>query len=124
LYYCNRPIAGVIDHPAINLRCTGAYQLGTFINENRIRLENTIQTTKAIVLPARADFRKSSQEDALFLLITAHYENHRIFRNCYGHSSTIMGSTILTIEHNVMSAWAIFMICFAAEWSQPYVRQD
>ena len=91
----------ILQNPIINLRCAGAYQLGTFINENRIRLENTDSTTKAVVIPARADFRKYAKEDALFLLITKHYDNHRIFRNCYGHTSTIMGSTKLTIEHDV-----------------------
>jgi len=101
LHYRDKPIVGIIDHPIMNLRCAGAYQLGTFINENRIRLENTDSTTKAVVIPARADFSKYAKEDALFVLITKHYNNHRIFRNCYGHTSTIMGSTKLTIEHDV-----------------------
>jgi fructose-1,6-bisphosphatase/inositol monophosphatase family enzyme len=101
LHYRDKPLVGIIDHPIINLRCAGAYQLGTFINENRIRLENTDSTTKAVVIPARADFRKYAKEDALFVLITKHYNNHRIFRNCYGHTSTIMGGTKLTIEHDV-----------------------
>ena len=101
LHYRDKPIVGIIDHPIINLRCAGAYQLGTFINKNRISLENIDSTTKAVVIPARADFGKYAKEDALFDLITKHYNNHRIFRSCYGHTSTIMGSTKLTIEHDV-----------------------
>lgn len=101
LHYCGRPIVGIIDHPILNLRCSGAFQLGTYINNNRFRLKNTAPTNKAVVIPARADFRKHAEEDALFASITAQYDNHRIFRNCYGHTSTIMGSTSLTIEHDV-----------------------
>lgn len=101
LHYRDKPIVGIIDHPILNLRCAGAYQLGTFINKNRFRLENTDSSTKAVVIPARVDFSKYAKEDALFGLITKHYNNHRIFRNCYGHTSTIVGSTKLTIEHDV-----------------------
>lgn len=101
LHYCNRPIVGIIDHPIINLRCAGAYQLGTYINKHRFRLENIDLTTKAVVIPALFDFRKHAKEDALFIFITTHYDNHRIFCNCYGHTSTIKGSTALTIEHDV-----------------------
>ena len=101
LHYRDKPIVGIIDHPIMDLRCAGASQLGTFVNENRIRLENTDSTTKAVVIPAGADFGKYAKEEALFVLITKHYNNHRIFRSCYGHTSTIMGSTKLTIEHDV-----------------------
>ena len=101
LLYKGNPIVGVIDHAALDICCYGGRSLGTYIGDTKIKLKEAQPDTQAVVLPARADFERNTTEDMLFQQLTSHYENYRVFRSCYGHTTTLLSSTRLTLEHKV-----------------------
>ena len=67
----------------------------------KIKLMDAQPDTQAVVLPARADFERNTTEDELFQQLTSYYENYRVFRSCYGHTTTLLSSTRLTLEHKI-----------------------
>lgn len=101
LYCDNNPIVGLIDHPGLDIRCAAALGLGTTINGSPMSFTGRLSQPTSIVIPAREDFHKYSDDDFIFEKITKDYPNYRVYRSCYGHTSTLLGHTALTIEHDV-----------------------
>lgn len=94
LHYDGAPVVGVVDHPALQLRCHAAYGRGTYRNGERVALKDTEADTPPeqvrVVMSARANFTRYRDEGGYFDKLTLHYPNHRIYRSCFGH--TLVGS--------------------------------
>lgn len=101
LHYSGRPVLGIIDHSLLGLRCKATLGQGTFVKGSAIKMHQTPESTQGIVMPARADFTKYGNEESLFDRLTGVFPNYRVFRSCYGHTSTLLGHTCMTIEHDV-----------------------
>jgi histidinol-phosphatase len=101
LLWHGKPVVGVIDHPPLDICCYAGLGLGAFVNEVKIQSLGEETRTQAVVLPARAEFEKNTWEDDLFQQLTSHYSNYRVFRSCYGHTTTLLGQTCLTFEHKI-----------------------
>jgi histidinol-phosphatase len=101
LQYLGTPVLGIIDHPLLDLRCKAILGQGTFANDIAVQMRHTPKSQRGIVMPARADFTKHDSEELLFEKISSEFPNYRVFRSCYGHTSTLLGHTCMTIEHDV-----------------------
>jgi fructose-1,6-bisphosphatase/inositol monophosphatase family enzyme len=101
LQHLGMPILGIIDHPLLELRCKAMVSQGAFANDVALQMRHTPKSQQGIVMPARADFTKYDNEEHLFNKISSEFPNYRVFRSCYGHSSTLLGHTCMTIEHDV-----------------------
>lgn len=105
LHYRDQPIVGVIDHPALDLRVSAAFGLGTYRNGERVRLldppETSLPGGERLVLSARWNFTRYVDEGRLFDAITRDYPNHRIYRACYAHTCVITGAADAMVDmHN------------------------
>ena len=101
LQYFGIPVLGIIDHPLLALCCKAVLGQGTFANGLPIQMHQTHISRQSIVMPARADFMKHDNEELLFNKISREFSNYRTYRSCYGHTSTLLGHTCMTIEHDV-----------------------
>ena len=103
LYYRGAPVVGVIDHPVLNLRVSAAFGLGTYKNNERIRLVDiepaAMDGSERVMIPARANFIKHADEGRLFDAVTRAHPNHRIYRTCFTHACAAIGAADATIDY-------------------------
>lgn len=103
LHFRNQPLVGVIDHGALSLRVHGAFGLGAWRGKRRIALADAphaaLNGGDSIVICARHNFTRHSNDDRHFDRITRSYPNHRIFRSCYGHTLAITGNVDAMVEY-------------------------
>jgi len=135
LHYRGAPLLGVIDHPALDLRVSAAYGLGTRRNGERVILADldpaAIDGGERVMLSARASFIKHRDDGALFDAVVRAHPNHRIYRSCYAHSLAAIGAADATIDYGnaiwdiaasrilIEEAGGKFMI--VREWDAPVV---
>lgn len=104
LYYNGMPVVGVLDHPALELRCHAAYGRGTHNNGERVTLgplrESTANDAIRVVLSARGNFIRYRDEGACFDALTRAFPNHRIYRSCYGHSLVASGAVDAMVDYH------------------------
>ena len=104
LHYRGAPLLGVIDHPALDLRVSAAYNLGTHKNGERVILADldpaAIDGGERVLLSARANFIKYRDDGALFDAVVRAHPNHRIYRSCYAHSLAAIGAVDAAIDYN------------------------
>jgi fructose-1,6-bisphosphatase/inositol monophosphatase family enzyme len=122
LHSRGRPIVGVIDHPALDLRVSAAYGLGAYRNGERVRLTDlddvqgstnpgprgmrvgpagpaTITGHERVVLSARANFTRYADDGRHFDAITRAFPNHRIYRSCFAHTLAVTGQADATVDY-------------------------
>jgi histidinol-phosphatase len=103
LYYRGEPIVGVIDHPVLDWRVSAAFGMGAYHNGERIKLADldpsAIDGSERIVIPARANFIKYSDDGHLFDKLVRMHPNHRVFRTCFAHTCSAIGATDATIDY-------------------------
>ena len=89
LFYKDRPLLGVIDHPAMKLRCHGLYGLGAYCDGRRLRIDDCTPeqagSTARIGLPSRASFLKPTNCAHVFDAVVDAYPNFRAYHTCYSH---------------------------------------
>jgi fructose-1,6-bisphosphatase/inositol monophosphatase family enzyme len=104
LYYNGVPLVGVLDHPALELRCDAAYGRGTRKNGERMTLgplpERTANAAVRAVLSARGNFIRYRDEGSTFDALTRAFPNHRIYRSCYGHSLVASGAVDAMVDYH------------------------
>ena len=102
------PFVGLIDHPALNLRCVGAFGLGAHLNGTPITISRNVEVTPdpTLVLPSFADIRKLENADDRLLALHAAFPNSRTYRNVYGHTLVASGRISACLEVKV-SVWDI-----------------
>jgi fructose-1,6-bisphosphatase/inositol monophosphatase family enzyme len=103
LHYRDAPLIGVVDHPLLALIVRAAYRLGTFCNDVRVRLDSlaagTADPAVRVMLSARANFIRHSDDGPLFDAIARRFSNHRIYRSCYAHACVASGQADVMIEY-------------------------
>lgn len=102
LHYKAQPLLGVIDHRALDLRCHGAWGLGTFVNAQRVYLDDCAPDEAGAVarigLPSRASFLSPTDASAVFRAIVEAYPNFRAYHTCYAHTLVITGGLDAAME--------------------------
>lgn len=102
-----QPVAGAIDHPALDLCCHAGLGTGTFLNGDRVRLKDRtgpVDATPVVAVPALEDFRKGVDDTASFVRLCAEFPNFRTFRTCYAHVLAVSGGVDAAVEYSV-SPW-------------------
>jgi fructose-1,6-bisphosphatase/inositol monophosphatase family enzyme len=105
LHHRGAPVAGVIDHPALDLRVNAGRGLGAYRNGQRIHLSDLPASARPegvrLVLSARLNFTRHVDEGRLFEALTRLYPNHRIFRAAYAHTAVVTGAADAMVDvHN------------------------
>ncbi len=104
LYYKNEPIVGLLDHPAMNLRCSAGFGLGTEINGQRHRIapmeDGDFNGRERVGTPSRYNYAKRHGHGELFDRLSHAYPNLRIFHTCYTHLLAVSGGLDVAIEWN------------------------
>lgn len=101
LYYRDVPLVGIVDHPALGLRCHAAYGRGAYRNDERVRLvdqPDIADERVRLVLSARANFMRYRDEGARFDALARTFPNHRIYRSCYGHALAAIGAVDAMVD--------------------------
>ena len=101
LYYRGRPVVGVLDHPALDLRASAAFGHGTYRNGVRVRLDggDVAPERARVVLSARANFTRFRDEGHKFDALARAFPNHRIYRSCLGHTLTATGAVDAMVDY-------------------------
>ena len=113
LQYQNLPILGIIDHPALNIRASGAFGFGTLCQDKKVTLSmnsSSLSTAQQrVAISKRSNFLRISDEGRQFDILSKHNPNLRIFDTCYSHTCAINGSLDAVVEYNV-KAWDLCAI--------------
>ena len=99
LYYRGQPLIGVLDHPALDMRASGGFGLGTFYNGARVQLGDTT-AAKRIVLSARANFVRYRDAGDRFDRLVRVFPNHRIYRSCFGQTLVAIGAADAMVDYH------------------------
>jgi histidinol-phosphatase len=104
LHYRGLPVAGVIDHPVLEMRVSAAYGLGTYRDGSRVRLTDsdpaTVSGSERVVLSARANFVRHRDHGRYFDAITRTFPNHRIYRSCFNHTCAVIGAADGAVDYD------------------------
>ncbi len=104
LLYKNEPLVGILDHPALQQRCTAGFGLGTWLNGRRLHIkpmsEQQMKGSERIGSPSRVNFAKYSDDGELFDRLNHAHPNLRIFQTCYTHLLAASGGLDAAIEWN------------------------
>ncbi len=110
LHFRNRPIVGLIDHPALSLRVAGGYGLGVTANGNPLpRLSDgndRIKGDERVIVSKPKNFLYIGNELATFARFSAEFPRLRVFDSCYAYSNVISGGTDLMFDFNT-SIWDV-----------------
>ena len=108
VHFRGAPIVGVLDHPALGLRCHAAFNRGTYRNNERVTLADLppdFPATEArLVTSARGNYIRYRDEGRSFDAVTRAYPNHRIYRSCYGHTLVATGAADAMVDYHD-SSW-------------------
>ncbi len=101
----NQALLGVIDHPAINLRCSGGLGIGVKLNGAAAKIqdlsENCFSANDLIVSNTLGVFGREPAGEELFHRIMAVHPHARIYYDCYAHTLAISGSVAVVVEPNL-----------------------
>lgn len=116
LYYRGAPVVGVLDHPALDVRCHAAFGRGAYKNyfarhgdtarwdSERITLtdlpDDYPPAQVRLVTSARGNFIRYRDEGEYFDAVTRAYPNHRIYRSCYGHTLVATGAVDAMVDYH------------------------
>jgi histidinol-phosphatase len=118
VYYRGAPIVGVLDHPALGLRCHAAFGRGTHSNNERVALADLPPDFTAaevrLVTSARGNYIRYHDEGRSFDAVTRAYPNHRIYRSCYGHTLVATGAADAMVDYHD-SLWDLAACQITAE---------
>ena len=104
LRFKNKPIVGIIDHPALNQNYSAAYGLGTKLNGKAIKIKDCnakeIETNHIIATSTTGMFKRTNEQDLMLNFIKSH-DSNRVYYDCWGHSLTASGCIDAMAEFNV-----------------------
>lgn len=104
LRFRNRPIVGVIEHPALNRLVHAAYGMGTYCDGRLIHIRDggvaQLAPDTVVLIATRAMFGRTNEE-ALFDSFMQQHNVTRIYYDCFGHSLVASGNAPVMVEFNV-----------------------
>lgn len=105
LHHRGAPLVGLIDHPALDLRVSAGAGLGAYRNGDRIRLPEFVASTGPaavrLVMSARLNFTRGTDEGQVFDQLARQFPNHRIYRAAYTHTAVVTGAADAMVDaHN------------------------
>ena len=111
LHYKRKPLVGLLDHSALNVRCCGAFGLGVTLDDKKIVLsdhesqldlsEAFFDGTERVAISAPANFTRYGENGEFFIRVANGCPNLRILHGCYAHTCTIRGAYDAMIEWNI-----------------------
>jgi histidinol-phosphatase len=107
LHHDGVPVVGLIDHPALDVRASAGVGLGAWRNGQRIRLREPAEPTRPeavrLVMSARLNFVRSTDEGHVFDALARRFPNHRIYRAAYAHTVVVTGAADAMVDaHNAI----------------------
>lgn len=103
LHYRGEPVAGVIDHPVLDIRVSAGFGMGAYHNGRHVTLPDldpaAIDGTERVMLPSRANFIKHRDDGRLFDAVARAHPNHRIYRTCFTHTCAVLGMADAAIDY-------------------------
>lgn len=104
LRFRNKPIVGLIDHPALGRLVHSGYGLGTYFNDSKVRISDVTQSSLApdtiVLTSTRAMFERTGEGHLLDSFMKRHQVT-RIYYDCFGHSLVAGGHAPVAVEFNV-----------------------
>ena len=104
LYYRERPLVGVIDLPALDIRASAAFGMGTEVNGKSRTIaemaEADINGRERVGTPSRVNYARHEGGEVYFERLCATHPNIRIFHTCYTHVLAVTGGLDAAIEWN------------------------
>lgn len=102
LYHRDRPLVGVLDHPALDMRASAGFGLGTYYNDARVQLTDPAPAPDSarLVLSARANFVRYRDAGDHFDRLVRVYPNHRIYRSCFGQTLVAIGKADAMVDYH------------------------
>ena len=104
LRYQNKPIVGIIDHPALNLNYSSGYGIGTYCNNARVQIKDSEATALGpehiVIISTKGMFQRTGEGHLMDNFIKTHPTN-RIYYDCFGHSLAASGCADAMVEFNV-----------------------
>lgn len=105
LRFKNKAIVGVIDHPALDVRCSGGSGLGVTCNGSAVAIQDLAQDSftdnDIIVTNNIGVFGRDTGGAELFHRIMEIHPHSRVYYDCYGHTLAITGSVAVVVEPNL-----------------------
>ena len=102
LFFEGAPILGVIDHPDIGIRVHAAYGHGAYCNNERIGLEETESSRRAlsgrIGMPSRSSFTRCNNDGHIFDALVRAHPDFRALRTCLTHTYAATGQLDAAVE--------------------------
>ena len=107
LHYDGVPVVGLIDHPALDVRASAGVGLGAWRNGRRIRLREPTSPARPeavrLVMSARLNFMRGTDEGHVFDALARRFPNHRIYRAAYAHTIVVTGAADAMVDaHNAI----------------------
>lgn len=104
LNYRERPLVGIIDLPALELRAVAGYQLGATVNGEKVSIEpmpeEAINGRERIGTPSKVNYDRVEGGGAVFDKLCATHPNVRIYHTCLTHVMAVTGGLDAAIEWN------------------------
>ena len=106
LRYRGTAILGFIDHPALDLTCSGGAGLGVAINGKPVPKfpeavgSGALGPMDIIATSTYNTFERTGEGSHLISLMQFH-EQTRIYYDCYAHTLTVAGSLAATVEYGL-----------------------
>ncbi|HQH29076.1 MAG TPA: inositol monophosphatase family protein, partial [Oligoflexia bacterium] len=101
----NEPLAGLIDHPALDVTTYAGAGLGIYCNGARLEQPCSGRQQKErnvrIATAKRENFMRWSDDSAVFDAIVRGYPSFWVFDNCYSHTAVLSGAADAMVDYNV-----------------------
>ena len=105
LRFKKQAVVGIIDHPALNLRCSGGLGLGVSLNGAAVTLEDlpgeNFSENDLIATNNIGVFARESGGEEIFQRIISVHPHTRIYYDCYAHTLGVTGSVAIVVEPNL-----------------------
>lgn len=104
LHYKAAPLIGVMDHPALNIRLSGAWQQGVAYNNHSLqRYEDSPKSSLdlRIGISKKKNFSRHKDENAVFDRIVTTFPNIRVLDTCYSFTQATLGALDVVVEYNL-----------------------
>lgn len=105
LRFNDEAIIGVIDHPVLNVRCSGGKGLGVKFNNSKISLEDlssdSLSANDLVATNSIAVFGDNQKGRNIFNKVMSLHPHTRIYYDCYDQTLALTGGVAVVVEPNL-----------------------